>query len=228
MGHHLLVERGLLVPLSRFHENIEEKRKKFRTDYKIENDEIAISIIGRLVPIKNHELFLKAVKYIIYSTKKKVRVFIVGDGESKTNIQNKAHELGLSFTERREESDNFLLTFTSWIKEVDVVIAGSDIIALTSLNEGTPVSLIEAQAGNKPIVTTNVGGIENVVIPGETALLSANNNHLAFSKNLLKVVESEDLRNSLSQKGWGHVEKKFHFTRLTEDMENLYNSLLKQ
>jgi glycosyltransferase involved in cell wall biosynthesis len=66
-------------------------------------------------------------------------------------------------------------------KEIDIVLAGSDIIALTSFNEGTPVSLIEAQAANKPIVTTNVGGIENVVLENETALLCDNNDLSQFS-----------------------------------------------
>ena len=69
---------------------------------------------------------------------------------------------------------------------------------MTSLNEGTPVSLIEAQAGNKPIVSTNVGGIENVVIPGKTALFSDVNDEKAFSENLLKLVESDTLRKQLS------------------------------
>ena len=96
------------------------------------------------------------------------------------------------------------------------------------MNEGTPVSLIEAQAGNKPIVSTNVGGIENVVIPGETALLSPNNDMQAFAENLLKLVESEDLRNKLSQLGWENVKKKFHFMRLVNDIKILYNNILKQ
>ena len=214
--------------LDKFQENIDVKRKNFRNEYKIADDEIAIAIIGRLVPIKNHELFLNAVKYVSSRTNKKLKVFIVGDGESKNDIQKKAVELNLQFTENKSESKNHLITFTSWIKEIDVVIAGADIIALTSLNEGTPVSLIEAQAGNKPIVSTNVGGIENVVIPGETALLSPNNDMQAFAENLLKLVESEDLRNKLSQLGWENVKKKFHFMRLVNDIKNLYNCLLKQ
>ena len=214
--------------LDKFQENIDVKRKNFRNEYKIADDEIAIAIIGRLVPIKNHELFLNAVKYVSSRTNKKIKILIVGDGESKNNIQKKAEELNLSFTENKSESKNHLITFTSWIKEIDVVVAGSDIIALTSLNEGTPVSLIEAQAGNKPIVSTNVGGIENVVIPGETALLSPNNDMQAFAENLLKLVESEDLRNKLSQQGWENVKKKFHFMRLVNDIKNLYNNLLKQ
>jgi glycosyltransferase involved in cell wall biosynthesis len=214
--------------LLKFQDNIIEKRELYRNQYKIENDQIAIAIIGRLVPIKNHELFLNAIKYISSKANKNIRVFIVGDGESKDAIKAKAIELNLSFTERMEESNNKLITFTSWIKDVDRVIAGVDVVALTSLNEGTPVSLIEAQAGNKPIVSTNVGGIENVVIPGRTALLSENNDLSGFAENLLKVIEDDDLRKKMSLEGWMHVKEKFHYTRLVEDTQNLYYRLLKQ
>ncbi|MGZ4079465.1 MAG: glycosyltransferase, partial [Bacteroidia bacterium] len=98
----------------------------------------------------------------------------------------------------------------------------------TSFNEGTPVSLIEAQAANKPIITTNVGGIENVVIPEQTALLCENNNISQFADGLLKLIEDKQLRESMSEKGWPHVKEKFHFTRLVSDMENLYSKLLKK
>lgn len=211
--------------LSKFQENIIEKRISFRKKYNLDEDEIAISIIGRLVPIKNHALFLEALKIVSEKTSKKIRAFIVGDGEERQNIELKAKELGISFIDGTKSNEKSLLTFTSWIKEIDIALAGSDIVALTSFNEGTPVSLIEAQAANKPIVTTNVGGIENVVIPGQTALLCENNNLQQFSEALLKLVEDKEMCTSMSEKGWNHVKEKFHYTRLVKDMENLYHSL---
>ena len=214
--------------LDKFQENIDVKRKNFRKEFQISDDEVAIAIIGRLVPVKNHELFLRAIKDISERTSKKIRIFVVGDGESKNDILSKTAELNLSYTEDKSASKNHLITFTSWIKEIDTVVAGIDIVALTSLNEGTPVSLIEAQAGGKPVVSTNVGGIENVVIPGETALLSENDDRMAFTENLLKVIESDELRHYLSEKGWDNVKGKFHFMRLVNDTKNLYSRLLKQ
>ncbi len=213
--------------LSKFQENQTEKRKSFRTKYNLDDDEIAISIIGRLVPVKNHILFLEGLKIVSDKTSQKIRAFIVGDGEDRIKIESKAKELSIPFIDGTKRNKKTLLTFTSWIKEIDVVLAGSDIIALTSFNEGTPVSLIEAQAANKPIVTTNVGGIENVVLPNETALLCENNNKNEFSSQLLKLIENDTLRISMSERGWLHVKDKYHFTRLVSDMENLYTALLK-
>lgn len=214
--------------LDRFQENTQEKRKSFREDYKINDDEIAIAIIGRLVPIKNHELFLNVVKEVIKKSTKKLRFFIVGDGESKEFIMQKAKDLDLSFTQDKQQSNKNLITFTSWIKEIDVVVAGVDIVMLTSLNEGTPVSIIEAQAGGKPVVSTNVGGIENVVIPGETAFLSPSNESNPLVTNLLLLIDSEELRIKMAAKGWLHVKEKFHYNRLVNDTKKLYTDLLKQ
>ena len=210
--------------LSKFQEALPEKRKTFRMKYDLEEDEIAISIIGRLVPVKNHTLFLEALKIVSGKTNKKIRAFIIGDGEERASIESKATALGIKFTDGMKSKQRSLLTFTSWIKEIDIALAGSDIVALTSFNEGTPVILIEAQAANKPIVTTNVGGIENVVIPGRTALLCSNNDLAAFSDSLLKLVEDDQLRSDMSAKGWEHVKEKFHYTRLIRDMEDLYRS----
>ncbi len=196
--------------LDRFRTNVEVKRKDFRREWSINEDTIAIGIIGRLVPIKDHHFFLNVVKKISELTQKKVKYLIVGDGELRTSLEEYTKELELNN-----------VTFTSWQKNVDIVNAGLDIICLTSKNEGTSVSLIEAQASSKPIVSTNVGGIENVVIKNKTAFLSEVGDLETFSNHLLSLIEDENLRNIMSKSG-GHVFEKFHFTRLVEDMKKLY------
>lgn len=210
--------------LKKFSENQDEKRKKFRKEFNLEDDEIAIGIIGRLVPIKNHHLFLDGINYLLNKTSKKVKAFIIGDGETGQALKNKAGQLNISFTD--DHNPNASLIFTSWRNDIDVINAGLDIIALTSLNEGTPVSLIEAQAANKPIVSTRVGGIGDIVLENETALLSDINDITSFRENLLKLVENDELRNSFNKKGADHVQKKFSVERLADDMSNLYYELL--
>ncbi|MEI6764148.1 MAG: glycosyltransferase [Bacteroidota bacterium] len=223
-------EKVRIIPLgfdlSRFQENQEEKRTAFRKEYLLDDDEVAIGIIGRVVPVKNHTLFLDGIDYLVRHSTKKVRIFIVGDGESRSVVEQKAQQLNLDFVDFTAEKRKATITFTSWLKDVDRVNAGMDIIALTSLNEGTPVSLIEAQASNRAIVSTNVGGIENIVIPGKTALLSDPGNIQQLGDNILMLVENEGLRKELSVSGWEHVKQRFHYTRLVSDMAALYNECL--
>lgn len=210
--------------LNKFKENQKGKRNSFRQKWLIEDDEIAIGIIGRLVPIKNHHFFLNVAKNISKLSTKKVRFLIIGDGELRGDLENYCTQLEIDFSTEKNAT-NALLTFTSWITDIDVALAGLDIVALTSKNEGTPVSLIEAQAAGKPIVSTNVGGIENIVIPNETALLSNINDEQLFTENMLSIIEEEDKRIAFSQKGT-HVFKSFHYDRLVYDMGKLYCHLL--
>lgn len=213
--------------LERFQHDLAEKRAEFRKEYKIENDEIAIGIIGRLVPIKNHQLFLNALRYVLDHTNKKVRAFIIGDGESRDAIINLAKDLNIPLSRSNVKFEISTLTLTSWIKNIDSVNAGMDIIALSSLNEGTPVSLIEAQAANNPVVSTNVGGIENVVVQNKTGLLSDIEDLETYSANLLELVENDAKREAMSKEGWKHVKDQYSYKRLVSDVDKLYKDLLK-
>lgn len=214
--------------LTRFREHQEEKRKDFRSHYLLKDNEIAIGIIGRLVPVKNHALFLKALRKTIDTTTKKVRAFIIGDGEERNRLKQLAGELGIDTIDFSSDPRAATLVFTSWIKAIDTAFAGLDIITMSSLNEGTPVSLIEAQAAGKPIVATNAGGISNAVVADESALISESGDVSAFATNLSRLIEDEPLRTRMSKAGWEHVKTKFHYTRLVDDMSELYSELLKR
>jgi glycosyltransferase involved in cell wall biosynthesis len=213
--------------LNKFQVDNDEKRMSFRKQYCIQEDEVAVGIIGRLVPIKNHQLFIDAIHEVKKRTNLKVRGFIIGDGEERENLKAYANQIGLPNVNGEFKGDNpSTLHFTSWIKNIDWANSGLDIIALTSFNEGTPVSLIEAQAANKPIISTKVGGIKNTVIQNETAILVNQNDKEDYILNLIKLIENKELRDRLGANGWEHVKSKFHYERLASDMSRLYNELL--
>jgi glycosyltransferase involved in cell wall biosynthesis len=119
--------------LGRFQEDRDHKRALFRRVYGVADDELAIGIIGRLAPVKDHGLFLQALKELTTRTDRKVRAFIVGDGEERERIEAQARSLGLSIVAGPLFNDRpfghgvngtpvvaaATLTFTSWIHEVD-------------------------------------------------------------------------------------------------------------
>lgn len=214
------------LELDKFQTEYEKKRNKFRTEFNLDENEVAIGIIGRLVPIKNHDLFLEAIFYLLKNSSKHFKAFIVGDGETRHSLESKATDLGIKYSTPTRPQDHASLIFTSWRSDIDVVNAGLDIVALTSFNEGTPVSLIEAQAAFNPIVATRVGGIEDVVIENETALLSDIDDTNSFLQNLLRLVEDEELREQLSKKGKDIVISKYSYQHLIKNISSLYNELL--
>ena len=208
--------------LERFNTDKDSKRKEFRKKWNLKENEIAIGIIGRLVPIKNHKFFIDAVQEVLKKSKVPIRAFIVGDGEEKQNIINYIKNKNLDFSLNYNPAT---FQLTSWIKEIDRVNSGMDIICLTSLNEGTPVSLIEAQASGKPIVSTKTGGIENIVLENKTTLLSEKNDLHNFSKNLLSLVNDSNKRKLFSKFGL-EKSKDFHYDQLVNNIKNLYEDKL--
>lgn len=209
-----------------FTKNQFEKRRRFRQEFDLKEDCIALGIVGRLVPIKNHELFIEGIKFLKDNRIGNVKGFIIGDGESKEALMRYVNARGLSYSEAKNSSADII--FTSWRKDVDIITNGLDIACLTSFNEGTPVSIMEAQAAGKPVVCTNVGGIADITIDGETALLSDVSDSKKYFSNLKKVVEDIFLRSSLGEKGRIFSSKRFGVNQFIQQHKDLYLRLLSQ
>lgn len=214
-------EKITVIPLGfdlhKFQENLPEKRLETRSKYQLGENEVAVAIVGRLAPIKNHTLFLDAVENVLKQGIK-ARFFIVGDGSEKATIAERVNRLNHLYGE--------CITCTSWITDIATFNAGMDVICLTSDNEGTPVSLIEAQACNLPVISTDVGGVRDIVKDGETGFIVPKKNVDALAEKLALLINSKEIREKMSQNGWKFVEEQFHYTTLVRNMENYYRQLL--
>ncbi|MFM7466760.1 MAG: glycosyltransferase [Crocinitomicaceae bacterium] len=204
--------------LQKFQLHQQAKRAKTRQEFGIHDDEVAIAIIGRLSPVKNHSFFIDVIANLHVRTTKKIKVFIVGDGEERDSIQQKIEVL----------CPTVPILFTSWIKDISSFNPGMDIICLTSHNEGTPVSLIEAQACNVAVLSTDVGGVRDIVDEGNTGYICPPNNLENYTNKLQELVEDEKIRKKMSQNGWSFVEHKFGYLRLVGDTEKFYKDQLKR
>jgi glycosyltransferase involved in cell wall biosynthesis len=216
------------LDLDRFQSDREAKRMSFRSAYGLHPDDLVVVITGRLVGIKNHSIFLRALASAKKQTGGRLVGLIVGDGEMRMAIEQEARELGFKFSGKDSRENGEDLVFTSWRTDIDMVNAGADIIALTSLNEGTPVSLIEASAAGCPVVSSRVGGVDSVVLEGKTGYLVESRDVDAFANRLVRLAENPELRAQLGQAGAEHVRSKFAYQRLVSDMAALYHELLEK
>lgn len=157
----------------------------------------------------------------------KFKAFIVGDGELLEPIMSMITQSGLDFCRYGDTNYKATIIFTSWRKDIDVINAGSDIIALTSLNEGTPVSIIEAMASQRAVICTDVGGVKDVVTDGYSGLLSAQEPN-EFSDKLKKLVANKEFRIKLALNSQRFVLENYTHSRLTNEIECLYDFLLKR
>jgi len=203
---------------------------QFRQNLGINSDTLLIGIIGRLVPIKNHIMFLKATKiFIEQNPGVKVKFIVVGDGELRAKLEAHTQDLGLSDYVR----------FCGWIRDVPLVYANLDILALTSTNEGTPVSIIEAMASSVPVIATDAGGVLDLVGPPdgppssdgfvvcERGILCKRNNILGFAKGLkyLMEINTKEKQKRL-MRAHSFIQGRFSEERLLKDIESLYLDLM--
>ncbi len=208
----------LIIPLgfdlSRFVkpwvETLEVKQK-----FQLPMNKYMIGIVGRLVPIKNHRLFLKIAKNII-RMRQDVHFVIVGDGECYGLIKDEIKNMGI-------ENHCSLL---GWQKELKSIYAILDVVCLTSLNEGTPVSLIEAQACGKVVIATDVGGVEDIVLSGKNGYVVSLNDEDGFVKLIVSLLDNPGLRQTMGEYGKEFVWNNFGKERLLRDVDSLYSKLL--
>ena len=151
-------EQYRVVPLGldlRPFESASESKGKLKSDLGLsENGESFVGIVGRLTSIKNHSLFLEAIRFLLAEKREiRARFLIVGDGELRKNLEEMTTELALA--------DRVI--FTGWIKDLKSFYADLDVLALTSNNEGTPVAVIEAMAAGVPVIATDVGGVRELI-----------------------------------------------------------------
>lgn len=197
-----------------------KKSGLFRARLNFNKDNILIGIIGRLVPIKNHRMFIRSAKRLKSELGQelfnKVKFVVVGDGPEREGLQAYAESCGVSSN----------MVFTGWVRDIDEAYADMDIVALTSRNEGTPVSLIEALASGKPVVATDVGGVRDVI--GGIGILVDSDDEAAFTRRLSELVRSGQSRSEIGLKGREWVMDRFSRDRLISDTEKLYEELLKE
>jgi glycosyltransferase involved in cell wall biosynthesis len=112
--------------------------------------------------------------------------------------------------------------FVGWTEDLARIYSTIDILALSSLNEGTPVAVIEAMAAGKPVAATAVGGVPDVVSAGTTGLLVPPRNAEALAGALLQLANAPAMRERLGHAGRQWVRERYSHRRLVEDVERLY------
>ena len=210
------------LDLDKFQMHQEMKRAAFRKEFDLKEDDICIGIIGRVVPVKNHSLFVAAAKKVLERTDKSIKFLIIGDGDMRPQMETEFAEAGIDYTYYPIDPRPATAICTSWQTEMDYVLSGLDIVALTSHNEGTPVSLIEAQAAAKPVVSTNVGGVKDVVADNQTGYITDPGDAEAFAEALLKLVNNKEMRDFFGTQGRKFVQANYSYQRLVRDMSEFY------
>ncbi len=183
-------------------------------------NELAIGIIGRLTPIKNHDLFLRGAARV-----SGVAYVVFGDGAERERLERLAQQLGVS---------NRVTFAGTWAAAE--IYRNVDIVALTSRNEGTPLAIIEAMVNGIPIISTAVGAVAALLgsVEGkcegydvrERGITAASDDEVGFAAGLRRLIDDPQLRHRLASRGATFARSAFSKERLITDIIRLYRELL--
>jgi glycosyltransferase involved in cell wall biosynthesis len=190
---------------------------RFRTTLGVAAEAPLVGFVGRLTAVKNPSLFVEAAGRVVQHFPR-ARFVFVGDGELRPALGEQIDALGLA--------GQFI--FAGWQVDMAAVYADLDLLVLTSLNEGTPVTVIESLATDVPVVATAVGGVPDVLRDGETGRLVPSGDVDALAQTIIELLRAPQRAAALARAGQGDVLDRFGLTRLVDDMESLYLDLLKE
>jgi glycosyltransferase involved in cell wall biosynthesis len=192
----------------------EALRASSRSELGIGAEEILLIFVGRVVPIKRLDILLCAVAKARTSDPR-IRLALVGDGQERPGLERQAAELGI-------ERD---VLFLGYRRELRPLFAAADIAVLSSDNEGTPVSLIEAAAAGLPAVATDVGGVREVV-SGETGTVVSREDAGALATGVLRMAGDATLRERCGRAARERATNRYGAKRLLDDIDSLYQELV--
>jgi glycosyltransferase involved in cell wall biosynthesis len=223
-------EKVALIPLGvnekDYNSCAPELRSKFRHAYQLSENCVAVGIIGRIVPVKNLQMFVEVIVQLMQSSvKEHVKVFFVGDGYSKRELQNILSQNKIEWSQEKNNR-NAEVIFTSWVTPITAALHGFDIVALTSLNEGTPMSLIEAQICGKPVVATDAGGVADTFLNNESGFLVKDYDINEFTNKLLLLIQNNELRKKMGEKGRWFAKEKFSKETEVKAFRTLYSECI--
>lgn len=218
-----MVELGLDL---RWTDRVSKSRGAIRNKVGVPLDAIGIGIVGRLTAIKNHEAFLRAATVVGAAG---ARFLVIGDGERRAELTALATRLGL----------NGRIVFTGWHRDPAEIYGDLDVVCLSSLNEGTPLALIEGMAAGRPIVATDVGGVRDVMVGTgrphacgfevfANGILTPSNDSTALAAALTFLIERPEARDAMGQTGKAWAAACYSEERLLNDMERMYRVLLER
>lgn len=205
------------IDLKRFdYNNIYPLRNEVRRSLGLCDDDFIIGNIGRIAPIKGHEYLIRSATEVI-SKIPNAKFMIVGDGPIRSKMEELASQLKIS--------DKVI--FTGIRMDIPECLSVMDLFVLPSLNEGMGRALVEAMAMRVPVIASNIGGIPEVIVDGETGLLVPSKNSEVLAKAIIRLSKDKKLAEKLSQAGYEKAHLDFGIETMVNNISSVYQEMIK-
>jgi len=204
------------INLDDFSKINKSSRTEFRKKLNINNDDVIIGTLSRLVPDKGLEDLIQAFA-LIHISNPKTKLVIAGDGLLKNKLVELAEELKIK--------DN--VNFIGWQNNVPQTLALFDVFCLPTLREGFGYVFLEAQAAGVPVIATKIEPLTETMQDGESALLVPTHSPENLASAIQKIITDDTLKSQLIENGLRNVKERFDQKNQLDEIVELYESLLK-
>ncbi len=201
------------IDLSRFRPD-PARKAEIRSALEIPSESIVVATVGRLTAVKGQDTLIRAIAECLRQGEK-VFLLILGEGELRSDLEALSAELGIAEAVR----------FLGWRPDVASVIDACDIFCLPSLNEGMGKAIVEAMAMGKPVIASDVGGIPDLVIPGENGILVPPGDSNALAKAILNLRDHPEMSVKMGKQGRGKA-LRYGVESMLNKIDGLYSGLL--
>lgn len=184
-----------------------------RAELKLAPDDIVVGKIARLFHLKGHEYLIDAAQKVV-ATNPRVRFLLVGDGILRSAYQRRIDELGLT--------DHFRFTGLVAPERVPFYLSAMDVLVHTSLREGLARTLPQALIAGKPVISYDIDGAREVVLPNETGFLLPPKSVQPLAEAILTLATDGVLRSRLGQGGAQRFTERFRHRHMTQRIRQLY------
>jgi glycosyltransferase involved in cell wall biosynthesis len=190
-------------------------RADARRQLDVDPETPVVTIVGRLTAIKQHDLFLRVARSV-HDTHPSALFVIVGDGERREELDGLTRRLALQQRVR----------FLGWRKDLAAIYGATDVCVLTSRNEGTPVAVIEALAAGVPVVSTDVGGVRDVIDEPILGAIAPDNDVHALASQVRRMLSPDTRTPEMIAARRRSVIARYGSDRLVDDIATLYREML--
>lgn len=191
------------------------KSDSIRQELGFQEDEIVFGIVARLEKEKDHRTLMNAFK-LAENQIPQIRLLIVGDGSLRKELEDYAKHMKIS--------DKVLFLGT---KDIPELLSAIDVFVLSSIEEGLPISLVEAMAARKPVISTNVGSIKHLIQNEINGILVPPKNEMAIGNAMLRLTRNPGLRKEMGEKGHKIAAESFRLSHMIQQYEDIYCSILR-
>jgi len=191
------------------YELVRSNRKLFG----LTGNDLVVGIVARLHKVKDHQMLIHAFRLVVYKLPQ-TKLLVIGDGPTRQQLESLVSELQIT-------DKVFFLGICSDIPEL---LSCLDVVVLSSLEEGLPMSILEAMASGKPVVATEVGGVPTVVRTGQTGLLVPVGDSEAMATALTSLLTEPDIAEKMGCNGRKIIEKYYDLKQSLAKYRILYET----